>query len=74
MKPQDSIFLIVVVALIAFRKTKYAWHMGMFTMAGAGILFTFNNLFTSQRLSWYAAGFLFLTVLHEAITVLTKRK
>jgi hypothetical protein len=72
MKLQDRVF-IAIFSLFIVAPNKIVWVAGMVTCILAGILFLGGNLFTAQRLSMYAAGFLFLYCLKEYIKLLIKR-
>jgi hypothetical protein len=64
MKIQDIIFFIIVFCFLITRG-KGLWQAGIISFILAGILFLFGNLFTAQRMSWYGAGFLLLSVLQK---------
>jgi len=57
MKPQDIIFVIVLVGLIALRKPKILVTVGLACLMFSIPLFAFWIFFTAERLVYYAAGF-----------------
>ncbi len=71
MKPQDLVFIAAILFLIIYKKGKYMWFAGMISLLLAGLLFLVNNLFTSQRLSWYAFGFLLLATIRQASIIIS---
>lgn len=73
MKVQDLIFFIILLTLIFFKRGKYLWHVGMFAFILAAILFMVGNLFTSQRLTWYGAGLIFLTAIRNLLIIIKEK-
>lgn len=74
MKTQDILFFITLLLFALIGKGKYLWTVGVICLLGSGVLFFIGNLFTSQRLSWYAWGILSATVIKSGIEILqTKR-
>lgn len=64
-KVQDIVFLAALAGLIFYKNPKYATIAGLCSLLLAIPLFLYQIFFTAQRLTWYAAVFLFLaTVLH----------
>lgn len=57
MKPQDIIFLLVLAALLIFRKSKWIVIAGLLCLAVAMPLFAMHIFFTAQRVTYYAGGF-----------------
>lgn len=57
MKPQDLIFLFVVIVLFMWKKHA-PWYMAaLVSLALAIPLFFLHIFFTAERLTWYAAAF-----------------
>lgn len=71
MKPQDIIFIILL-GIVILRRAKEAWLAGIVATILAGLLFLIGNLFTAQRLTWYAAAFFLVTVLAQALTYMKR--
>ena len=62
MKVQDILFLAVLIGLIFGQKKRLLVLAGLFCFLLAMPLFYFKVFFTGQRLTWYAAGFIFLFI------------
>jgi hypothetical protein len=71
-KPQDIIFFTILISILLIKKGKYAWHAGMLSFLGAGLLFMIGNLFTAQRLTWYGAGFITIEVIRQIVILYRK--
>jgi len=69
MKLQD-IFFVAVLLIVIYKGGKYAWLSGMASLILSGVLFGMDNLFTSQRLSWYALGFFSVAVVHNLYEII----
>lgn len=67
MKLQDLFFIIAIITIIIF-KGKGSWHIGIISFLLSGLLFLMGNLYTAQRLSWYALGFLAIFIVRAVIT------
>jgi len=63
MKPQDIIFLIVLILLIFQRNYKLSALAGISSLLLSIPLFYFWIFFTAQRLVMYAAGFILLSII-----------
>lgn len=65
MKPQDILFVVVVIGLlITCRKKPQAFIMaGLFCLLTAIPLFAFWVFFTAQRLAYYAGGFFLIGII-----------
>jgi len=63
MKPQDILFIIILVALLALRKPRRLVYAGLLCLLLAMPLFYFYIFFTAERLVMYAAGFLFVAII-----------
>ncbi len=63
MKPQDSIFLIVLLLLIYKRDSRLTAILGIGSLILAIPLFATWTFFTAERLTWYAAGFFLLSII-----------
>lgn len=72
MKAQDLLFTVIILFLFLLKR-KWLWPAGLLSFAFAGTLFLVGNLFTAQRLSWYASGFLSLHLLIQVLKQLYKR-
>lgn len=66
MKPQDLIFLIIIFLTIFIRPI-YTWAVAIASLFLAGILFLLGNLYTSQRVSWYATALLFILIIRQTL-------
>lgn len=73
MKPQDLLFFAFLLFFIIFKKGKYLYHAGLISFALAGLLFAAQNLFTSQRLSWYALGFIAVFIIIQSYNLYQKK-
>lgn len=73
MKPQDIVFLIVVVALLltGFKKPKVFVWSGLVCLCLSIPLFSFQIFFTAQRLLYYSA---FFFAIATAFIFLRKKK
>jgi hypothetical protein len=63
MKPQDILFILLLVAAIVIRKPKYLIWGGMICLIAAIPLFHFWIFFTAERLVMYAAAFFLATII-----------
>lgn len=63
MKPQDIIFVIVFLLLLAIRKPRFLVAVGLLCLIFAIPLFAFWIFFTAQRLTYYAAVFFLAAVI-----------
>jgi len=63
MKPQDLIFIIILIGLLLTRKPKWLVIAGLVCLVAAIPLFGFWIFFTAQRLTYYALGFFWVAVL-----------
>jgi 2-polyprenyl-3-methyl-5-hydroxy-6-metoxy-1,4-benzoquinol methylase len=62
-KPQDVLFILIILLLIWKRNPKYFVIAGLLSIIIAMPLFHFWVFFTAERLVWYAAGFLLLAII-----------
>ncbi len=62
MKPQDIIFLIIVVFLIIKNNPKWLTIAGLLCLVVSIPLFASWVFFTAERLTYYAAGFFLLAI------------
>lgn len=62
MKPQDILFLLIILVLLWKRNPKYLLIAGLLCLLLSIPLFHFWIFFTAERLVWYAAAF-FLTAI-----------
>lgn len=63
MKPQDILFILVLIAILWKRNPKNSVIAGLICLILAIPLFQFQIFFTAERLIIYAAGFLLIAVL-----------
>jgi len=69
MKPQDLIFIFVLIVLmIFFRKPKLFVAVGLACLILSIPLFAFWIFFTAQRLTYYAAAFFFFSIILTLIS------
>jgi hypothetical protein len=61
MKPQDILFIIILLAVLVLRKPKYAALLGLTCLILAMPLFQFWVFFTAERLVMYGAAFLLVS-------------
>ena len=71
MKPQDIVFVIVLIILLFFRREKVLVIAGLLCLLLSIPLFATQIFFTAQRLTYYAAGFFFISVI---LSILKLRK
>jgi hypothetical protein len=74
MKPQDILFLLALIILVLFKRGKYLLHASIISCIFAGILFIIQNLFTSQRFTWYGLGFFVGELVRQSISLIKKNK
>jgi hypothetical protein len=63
MKPQDIIWIVVLVLLVILRKEKLALSVGMLCLVVAIPLFAKHIFFTAERLVMYASSFILLSTI-----------
>jgi len=63
MKPQDIVFLIILLTLFIAKKPRLLVWVGLLCILLAMPLFSFWVFFTAERLVMYAAGFLFIAII-----------
>lgn len=68
MKPQDIVFGIVLVLILVLRKQKLSIIVGLSCLLLAIPLFAKWIFFTGERLTWYAAAFLFVGIIEQLFT------
>lgn len=68
-KPQDIVFLVVLLFLIYMRKPVLSAGIGLLCILFALPLFAFWVFFTAERLTWFAAVFLLLAVVQNLIII-----
>lgn len=73
MKPQDIAFLIVFLIVLFKRSFKLSVGLGLACLILAIPLFANWIFFTAQRLTYYAAAFIFLAVIFIFIEEVKKR-
>lgn len=71
MKPQDILFFIILIFLIAQKKPRLAVFAGIASLFLSIPLFSLWIFFTAERLVWYAAAFFTLFI---ALTILKINK
>ena len=57
MKPQDLIFIVILIGLLFTRKPKFLVYAGIVCLILSIPFFSFWVFFTAQRLTYYAIGF-----------------
>jgi len=62
MKPQDILFIVILIFLVFKRKPKYFIIVALLFFVLAIPLFQFLIFFTAERLVWYAFGFLLISI------------
>lgn len=65
MKPQDIIFIFLLLGLLFFRKPRWFVIAGIALLILSIPLFEFWIFFTAQRFVWYAAAFFLTAILLE---------
>jgi len=63
MKPQDILFLVVLVILLILRRPKLAVGVGLTSIIISMPLFAKHIFFTAEHLTWYAASFFLLAII-----------
>lgn len=63
MKPQDILFFIMLMILLAKRSPRFFAMVGFICLVLAIPLFAGWIFFTAERLTWYAAAFFLLSIL-----------
>ncbi|KKR03423.1 MAG: hypothetical protein UT26_C0001G0027 [Microgenomates group bacterium GW2011_GWC1_39_12] len=63
MKPQDIGFLIVLTVLLIVRKQSWFVYAGLLCFALAIPLFARWIFFTGERMTWYGAAFVFVSII-----------
>lgn len=58
MKPQDLLFVVVFITLVALRKPVLFMYTGIVCLGLAIPLFATWTFFTAERLTWYGAAFI----------------
>lgn len=62
MKPQDIIFIIILIIFIFLRRPRLLIGTGLICLLLSIPLFAFWIFFTAERLVWYAASFLLAAI------------
>lgn len=62
MKPQDILFIVILIAFIVWRRPKVLVIAGLLCLLLAMPLFAHWVFFTAERLVMYAAGFLLVAI------------
>jgi hypothetical protein len=62
-KPQDIVFFIVLAVLLVVRKPIWFVYAGLLCFALAIPLFATWVFFTGERLVWYGAAFVFVSII-----------
>jgi len=63
MKPQDIIFILILIILLYKRKVEWFVYAGLACLIVSTPLFYFQIFFTAQRLTYYAVAFFTTAVL-----------
>lgn len=68
MKPQDLIFIAIFIFLLMYRRGRHTWLAGFCCLIlSALLLWLFDNRFTMQRLTWYAAAFFLIYAIRSLV-------
>lgn len=62
MKPQDIVFIVMLIVFIALKKPKLPAAAGLSCLLISMPLFAKWIFFTAERLTWYAAAFFLLAI------------
>ena len=73
MKPQDIVFVIVLLGLLFIRKPKLFEIVGLFCLILAMPLFAKWIFFTAQRLVMYGGAFIFIGAMWELVNLRKKK-
>lgn len=65
MKIQDIIFILIFAMAAKKRKKNLTAVMGLICLIIAMPLFYFQIFFTAERLTWYGAGFILLSIVKQ---------
>lgn len=68
MKPQDILFILILLGLLFFRKPKFIVWAGILCLILSIPLFAHWVFFTAERLVMYAAGFLLVAIIYLLFT------
>lgn len=68
MKPQDILFIILLLVLIWKSNPKYFVIVALFCLLAAIPLYQFWVFFTAERLVWYAGAFLLGAIIFSSLT------
>lgn len=68
-KIQDIIFLLVFLFFLYKKDARLAALFGLAALIFSIPLFSFWIFFTAERLTWYAAGFFFLSIILYSVAV-----
>ena len=63
MKIQDVLFILIFLGILCLQKPKVAVMAGLACFLLSMPLFYFWIFFTAERLTWYAAGFILLSIM-----------
>lgn len=74
MKPQDIVFLVILMVLIIMRKPRLLVGAGLLCLLLSIPLFAGWVFFTAQRLTYYAGGFVFVAVILFLLIEFKNRK
>lgn len=65
MKPQDIIFILVLLLLVYKRNPKWSAVVGLGSLVLSIPLFATWTFFTAERLTWYGAAFFLLSIVQN---------
>lgn len=65
MKLQDIIFILIFAMAAKKRKNNLTAVIGIICLIIAMLLFYFQIFFTAERLTWYGAGFILLSIVKQ---------
>ena len=65
MKPQDIVFIVVLIILIFLRKSNWLVIAGLLSLLLAIPLFAKHIFFTAEHLTYYAVGFFLVAIVFK---------
>jgi len=73
MKPQDILFILILIILIFKKKPKWLVIAGLTCLLIAIPLFATWTFFTAERLTWYSAGFFLIAIVFSILEAKNER-
>jgi hypothetical protein len=74
MKPQDVGFILLLIVLSIWHRSKIFFFVGLLCFLIAIPLFQYRIFFTAERLTWYGAAYILLATILLAVDTMKKRK